>query len=170
MYFRVSKEPPFFFFWSAKIFVFLQAWIHSCNCSPFSFTLIEIVCCYFNFWVKFCLKKKFWSFSAWILVFPLTFIVESLHSWDALKHVSFIARWEVAAWELQEGERSLPNVRFLIDAKIAVRDTTLKNVVTNQMCWKVWTFVRRFFSLRRKIYWLQISSKFWRKFFHSQEK
>jgi hypothetical protein len=46
--------------------------------------------------------------------------------------------------------------RFSIDAKIAVRDTTLKNVVTNQMCWKVWTFVRRFFSLRRKF----IGSKF----------
>ena len=107
------------------------------------------------FWVKFYLKI-FWSFSAWILVFPLTFIVESLHSWDALKHVSFIARWEVAAWELQEGERSLPNASFSIDAEITVRDTTLKNVVTNQMCWKVWTFVRRFFSLRRKF----IGSKF----------
>ena len=46
--------------------------------------------------------------------------------------------------------------RFSINAKIAVRDTTLKNVVTNQMCWKVWTFVRRFFSLRRKF----IGSKF----------
>lgn len=46
--------------------------------------------------------------------------------------------------------------RFSIDAKITVRDTTLKNVVTNQMCWKVWTFVRRFFSLRRKF----IGSKF----------
>ena len=46
--------------------------------------------------------------------------------------------------------------RFSIDAKIAVRDTTLKNVVTNQMCWKVWTFVRRLFSLRRKF----IGSKF----------
>ncbi len=34
--------------------------------------------------------------------------------------------------------------RFSIDAKFAVRDTTLKNVVANQMCWKVWTFVRRF--------------------------
>ena len=46
--------------------------------------------------------------------------------------------------------------RFSIDAKITVRDTTLKNVVTNQMCWKVWTFVRRFFSLR----WKFIGSKF----------
>jgi hypothetical protein len=46
--------------------------------------------------------------------------------------------------------------RFSIDAKITVRDTTLKNVVTNQMCWKVWTFVRRLFSLRRKF----IGSKF----------
>ncbi len=43
----------------------------------------------------------------------VNFIVESLHSWDALKHVSFIARWEVAAWELQEGERSLPNAMLL---------------------------------------------------------
>ncbi len=55
--------------------------------------------------------------------------------------------------------------RFSIDANITLRDTTLKNVVTNQMCWKVWTFVRRFFSLSYKIYWLQISSKFWRKSF-----
>ena len=46
--------------------------------------------------------------------------------------------------------------RFSIDAKIAVRDTSLKNIVANQMCWKVWTFVRRFFSLRRKF----IGSKF----------
>ena len=45
-------------------------------------------------------------------------------------------------------EKDLYQMRcFSIDAKITVRDTTLKNVVTNQMCWKVWTFVRRFFSL-----------------------
>ncbi len=47
--------------------------------------------------------------------------------------------------------------RFSIDAKIAVRDTTLKNVVTDQMCWKVWRlFADFFFSLRRKF----IGSKF----------
>jgi hypothetical protein len=54
-------------------------------------------------------------------------------------------------------EKDLYQMRcFSIDAKITVRDTTLKNVVTNQMCWKVWTFVRRFSSLR----WKFIGSKF----------
>ncbi len=54
-------------------------------------------------------------------------------------------------------ERDLYQMRrFLIDAKITVRDTTLKNVVTSQMCWKVWTFVRRISSLR----WKFIGSKF----------
>ncbi len=54
-------------------------------------------------------------------------------------------------------EKDLYQMRcFSIDAKIAIWDTTLKNVVTNQMWWKVWTFVRRFFSLR----WKFIGSKF----------
>ncbi len=54
-------------------------------------------------------------------------------------------------------EKDLYQMRcFSIDAIITVRDTTLKNVVTNQMCWKVWTFIRRISSLRRKF----IGSKF----------
>ena len=46
--------------------------------------------------------------------------------------------------------------RFSIDAKNCRQRHNFEECCTNQMCWKVWTFVRRFFSLRRKF----IGSKF----------